>query len=256
MTALEIVPVPVLSDNYVWLIHDSRSGVAAAVDPAVAEPVLAALHDRDWTLDTILITHHHHDHVGGVAALKKATGATVVGAAGDAHRLPPLDHAVRDGEAVSVGQARARVMLTPGHTAGHAVYWFADDHVAFTGDTLFSMGCGRLFEGTPARMWESLSRLRQLPEETWIYCAHEYTAKNGRFAQAVMGDSPALKARLAQVADRRARHQPTLPVDLGTEKATNPFLRADDPALAQAVGLAGADAVQVFAALRDKRNGF
>ncbi len=228
-TALDIVAIPVLRDNYVYLARDPAADVTAAVDPSVAPPVLAELERRGWRLDLILNTHHHHDHVGGNLELKAATGCRIIGNAADRARIPGLDEAVADGGEVRIGGARGRAIAVSGHTIGHMVYWFEDEGVLFSGDTLFSLGCGRLFEGSAAQMWASLCRLRALPADTRVYCGHEYTANNARFCLTLDPDNKALQARAAEVERLRAAGRPTLPARLGDEVACNPFLRADDP---------------------------
>jgi hydroxyacylglutathione hydrolase len=230
MARLEIVPVPALSDNYVWLLRDQASGTVAVVDPGEAAPVEAALARRGWEPALILLTHHHGDHVGGVAALKAAHGAAVIGAAADAHRLPALDRAVSPGDTVAVGESRAVVIDTPGHTHGHIAYHFAEAGVLACGDTLFSLGCGRLLEGSPAEMFGSLGRLAALPDTTQVLCGHEYTLANARFALTVEPDNATLRARAAEAEAQRAAGRSTVPVTLGAEKAANPFLRARDVA--------------------------
>lgn len=257
MTTLVIEQLPVLDDNYVYVLHDGPTGATAVVDPAEAEPVLELLAGRGWSLSHILNTHHHHDHVGGNLVLKEATGARIIGARADAGRIPGIDQQVNDGESFLLGQAAAMVMSVPGHTSGHIAFWFPESHALFCGDTLFSLGCGRLFEGTAEQMWDSLSRIRSLPDETMIHCAHEYTAANGRFARTVERDNGDLAARLAEVESLRKRKSPTIPVSLEREKKTNPFLRVDLPAIAHAVGLAdGAPPAQVFAELRRRKDAF
>ncbi|MGC2857302.1 hydroxyacylglutathione hydrolase [Novispirillum sp. DQ9] len=256
MASLDIVQIPVLSDNYVYLIHDPESGATAAVDPAKAEPVLAALAARGWTLTHILNTHHHPDHVGGNLALKAATGCTIVGNRADAARLPGLDVGVGEGDTVTVGGATAEVLEVSGHTMGHVAYWFPQAAALFCGDTLFALGCGRMFEGDPATFWASLAKLRALPDAARVHCAHEYTLANWRFAASVDPDNPALQARGAAIRDVRERGMPTVPSLLGDEKATNPFLRADDPALAARLGLAGRPPAEVFAEIRHRKDRF
>ena len=230
MSPLEIVQIPVLSDNYVYLIHDEASGQTAVVDPAVAPPVLAELARRGWTLTHILCTHHHDDHVGGVAALKAETGATALGGKGDASRIPGLDRLVGEGDWVDIGAHRFLVLDTPGHTTAHVCYWCAESKALFCGDTLFALGCGRLFGGTPEQMYRSLSRLAALPPETRAFCAHEYTQSNGRFAHSVDAYNPALDAILVEVAQLRARNLPTVPSTIAAEVSANPFMRARDAA--------------------------
>lgn len=253
---LEIRQVPILNDNYAYLLHEPQSGAAAVVDPGEAEPVLAAAAEAGWEIGQILLTHHHADHIGGAAAIKAATGARIVAPAADAGRIPDIDEAVVDGDAVAVGEARAAVFEVPGHTLGHVAYWFMADDALFSGDTLFALGCGRLFEGSPEQMWESLSRLRALPDETWVYCAHEYTASNARFAATIDADNPDLAARIDEIMALCRSHTPTVPSRLGVEKETNPFLRADDPAIAHAAGLDHADPVTVFAEVRRRKDVF
>lgn len=223
---LDIVQIPVLNDNYIYLAHEPESGATAVVDPAVAPPVLAALEARGWQLTHILNTHHHMDHVGGNLALKEAAGCVIVGPRADAGRIPGIDIEVGDGDVFKLGAAAARVFDVPGHTRGHIAYWFQDAGALFCGDTLFAMGCGRLFEGTPGQMYASLAKLAALPDDTRVYCAHEYTLANGRFALTVEPGNPALQARMAAVEALRAQGEPTVPSRLAEEKATNPFLRA------------------------------
>lgn len=256
MASLDIVQIPVLSDNYVYLIHDPEGGATAAVDPAEAEPVLAALAARGWTLTHILNTHHHPDHVGGNLALKTATGCTIVGNRADAARLPGLDVGVGEGDTMTIGHFTAEVLEVSGHTIGHVAYWIPQAAALFCGDTLFALGCGRMFEGDAATFWASLAKLRALPDDARVHCAHEYTLANWRFAAAVDPDNPALQARGAAIADLRERSMPTVPSLLGDEKATNPFLRADDPALAARLGLAGCPPAEVFAEIRQRKDRF
>ncbi|BBK40182.1 hydroxyacylglutathione hydrolase [Allostella vacuolata] len=253
---LDIHRIPVLQDNYVWLVHDAATSATAVVDPAVAEPVEAALRQKGWRLTHILNTHHHGDHTGANLALKAAHGCTIVGPAADRARIPGIDVTVADGDRYRLGEAEAEVFDVPGHTRGHIAYWFADDQALFCGDTLFAMGCGRLFEGTPAQMWRSLGKLKGLPAATRVFCAHEYTQSNARFALTVDGGNRALVERAAEVDALRARGQPTVPSTIGLERATNPFLRADDPAVAAAVGLSGHNPVEVFAEVRRRKDSF
>lgn len=227
---LEVVQVAVLSDNYVYLVHDSTSGETAVVDPAVAEPVLDAAAARGWRITQILNTHWHPDHVGANAAIKAATGCSITGPIGEEAKIPGIDRAVREGDTVAIGAETGRVIDVPGHTAGHNAYHFASSGLLFCGDTLFAMGCGRLFEGTPEQMVGSLGKLMALPDETSVYCAHEYTASNGRFALTVEPDNAALQARMADVVAAREVGRPTVPSTIGLERATNPFTRAADVA--------------------------
>lgn len=226
MSALQIVRIPALSDNYIWLVHDDDSGETMVVDPAEAAPVLAEADKRSWRIDAIWNTHWHPDHTGGNAAIKQAHGGTVIAPAAEAARIPTADRLVAEGDRVSLGAHSAVVLEVPAHTAGHVAYHFADDGAAFVGDTLFAMGCGRLFEGTADQMFANMQRLGALPEETVIYCAHEYTQSNGRFAAVAEPDNAAIKERMADVDARRARGEATVPTTIALERATNPFLRA------------------------------
>ena len=226
VTMLEIVRVPVLSDNYVWLAHEAQSGETLVVDPAVAPPVLAAADVRGWTITQIWNTHWHPDHVGGNAEIKAATGCVITGPANEAERIPTLDVHVRGGDVVQLGALRAKVIDVPAHTAGHIAYHFATEQAAFVGDTLFAMGCGRLFEGTAAQMYDNMRKLEALGDDTAIYCAHEYTLSNARFAVTVEPDNADLVARLADVIAHRERGEATVPTTIALERATNPFLRA------------------------------
>jgi hydroxyacylglutathione hydrolase len=245
-----------LKDNYGVLVHDPASGATAAIDAPEAAPVEAALHATGWKLSDILVTHHHGDHTGGIEALKQHHACRVVAPRAEAARIPLVDETVGEGDVVNVGKLAARVIETPGHTAGHITYWFADDALAFAGDTLFSIGCGRVIEGTPEMMWQSLLKLRALPGATRVYCGHEYTLANIRFAESIEPDNPALAARAAEAAQQAAERKPTIPTTLDAEKAANPFLRADLPEVAAAVGLAGKPAAQVFAEIRERKNRF
>lgn len=227
---LEIITVPCLSDNYAYLAHDAATETTAVIDVPEAAPVLNALRARGWRASHVLITHHHDDHIAGVEALAAATGARVFGAAADAHRLPPLDEVLSEGDVIRIGMDEGHVIAVPGHTSGHIAYHFPQSRAAFTADSLMSAGCGRLFEGTPDQMWDSLSKLKALPGDTLICSGHEYTASNIRFALSVDPENPALQARAARVAAARARNEATVPVLLSEELATNPFLRAKDAA--------------------------
>ena len=224
--ALEVVRILVLADNYVWLARCAATGEVTVVDPAVAEPVLAEADRLGWRIGQIWNTHWHGDHVGGNRAIKAATGARVTGPAREAQRIPGLDTAVDEGDRVALGALVAEVAFVGAHTAGHIAYLMPAVPAAFVGDTLFAMGCGRLFEGTPAMLWAALRRLESLPEATAIYCAHEYTQANGRFALSVEPDNPALIRRMAAVDAARAAGEATVPTTMGAERATNPFLRA------------------------------
>jgi hydroxyacylglutathione hydrolase len=243
-----------LKDNFGVLVHDPDSGATAAVDAPEAAPVEAALAATGWRLTDILVTHHHHDHTGGIEALKQRHRCRVVAPDAEADGIPEVDETVREGDQVRLGALAARVIETPGHTAGHISYFFPADKLAFVGDTLFSIGCGRVIEGTPEMMWQSLLKLRALPDDTQIYCGHEYTVANIRFAKTIEPDNAALAAREQEAARLVAARQPTIPSRLGQEKAANPFLRADLPEVAKSVGLAGSPAWQVFAEIRERKN--
>jgi hydroxyacylglutathione hydrolase len=256
MSALSIHQFPCLADNYGYLLHDADSGLTATVDTPDADAILAQLDSKGWRLTHILNTHHHADHAGGNLALKRATGCTIVGPRADAARIPGIDVAVGEGDVVELGAQCAAVYDTPGHTRGHIVYHFAAARAAFVGDTLFAMGCGRLFEGTPVQMWSSLGKILSWPDDTRIYCAHEYTQSNARFALTVEPQNAALRARADAVAKLRAAGKPTVPTTLAEEKATNPFLRAASKDLRETIGLRAAADVDVFAKTRALKDAF
>jgi hydroxyacylglutathione hydrolase len=246
-----------LNDNYGALVHDSATGATACVDVPEAGPTLAALAERSWNLTDILITHHHADHIQGVPDVKaKFPRAKIWGSGKDAARIPFLDHELKEGDTARVGSLGANVIETPGHTLGHIAYHFERDTVAFCGDTLFSLGCGRVLETPHAVMWSSLAKLAALPGETRIYCGHEYTEANGRFAATVEPGNPVLKARIEEVAKLRAARRPTLPTTIAAELAANPFLRVEEPAIQAALGLTGAEPAAVFAELRTRKDRF
>jgi hydroxyacylglutathione hydrolase len=245
-----------LSDNIGVLMHDPASGACAAIDAPEEAAILKALDTTGWRLTDILVTHRHSDHIAAVEPLKSRFGARVVAPAKEAAAIRGVDVAVGEGDNVLVGTFAAKVIETPGHTAGHIAYWFEGSRMLFAGDTLFALGCGRIFEGTPADMWRSLQKLAALPDDTALYCGHEYTLSNARFALAVDPDNAALRLRAAVVEGQRADGRLTVPSVLADEKATNPFLRAGEPALAHSVGLDGSDPVAVFAALRERKNRF
>jgi hydroxyacylglutathione hydrolase len=253
---LEIRQFPCLADNYGFLVRDVESGLVASVDTPDPEAIDRALDEAGWRLTHILNTHWHPDHAGGNLALKARWGCRIYGPQGEAAKIPGLDVAIRDGDTVEFGDSRAQVVATPGHTLGHIVYHFADDCVAFVGDTIFAVGCGRLFEGTPGQMWASLLKIARLPAETKLYCAHEYTQANIRFALMVDRENSALVRRAQDVDRIRKEGRPTVPTTVEEELATNPFLRANEPSLADAVGLAGAPAVEVFAEVRRRKDRF
>jgi hydroxyacylglutathione hydrolase len=225
---MEIVRIPALSDNYIWLVHEPESGETTVVDPAVAEPVLAEAEKRGWRISQIWNTHWHPDHTGGNEAIKAATGAFVTAPAAEADQIPTMDRGIREGDIVMLGPVEARVLEVPAHTAGHIAYHLPAEETIFVGDTLFAMGCGRLFEGSAEQMYFNLQRLAALPPETSVYCAHEYTAANGRFALTVEPDNEALAARMARVARARAASEATVPTTIALERETNPFVRASN----------------------------
>lgn len=253
---MQIALVPLLTDNYGYLLHDPASGETGIVDPSEAAPVLAAAAARGWQLTHIINTHHHHDHTGGNLALKEATGAAIVGPAPDRERIPGIDIALDESETFRLGGAAAEILFIPGHTKGHIAFHFRGEKALFCGDTLFSLGCGRMFEGTAPMMWASLDKLRRLPPETRIYCGHEYTAANARFAVSIDPENAALRKREAAVAAIRGRGEPTIPSLMGEERAANPFLRADDPVLAAAVGKPDAPPAEVFGEIRRRKDSF
>jgi hydroxyacylglutathione hydrolase len=256
--ALELVTLPCLSDNYAFVIHSTETGETAVIDVPEAGPVLDTLRARGWTLTDVLLTHHHWDHVDGLPDLLAALPAKprVWGAADDAHRLPPLTHSVKDGDRVAICAEDVVVLDVSGHTMGHIAFSFPTSGFAFTGDSLMAMGCGRLFEGSPATMWQSLCKLAALPDKTLICSGHEYTAANMRFAQTLDAANPDLILRASKIETARASGQPTVPSTLAAERLTNPFLRATDPVLKSALGMADADDATVFAAIRALKDKF
>jgi hydroxyacylglutathione hydrolase len=251
---LTLVTLPCLTDNYTYLLHDEQTGQTAVVDVPEAAPVLAELARRGWTLTDIFLTHHHDDHIQGVAEVRAATGAVVLGPEADAHRLPPLDVALREGSVVTLGQHHGHVIEVPGHTIGHIAYLF--DGYAFTGDSLMSGGCGRLFEGSPEQMWNSLQKMADLPDETLICSGHEYTAANLRFAATIDAANEALQGRIAKVTKARAENLATVPSKMAGERATNIFLRAGLAEVKAALKMPEASDTDVFAELRARKNKF
>lgn len=254
--ALEIVTVPCLSDNYAYLAHDPGTGATAVVDVPEAAPILAALAERGWQASLVILTHHHDDHVQGLPELLAEHQAKVAGNAADAHRLPPLDIALRDGGAVDIGGETGHVIDVSGHTIGHIALHFPQSALAFTADSLMALGCGRVFEGTMDQMWQSLSKLAALPPETTICSGHEYTAANARFALSIDPANSALISRAERIATARSANQPTVPSTLSDELATNPFLRASDPALKSALDMGDASDAEVFAEIRHRKDRF
>lgn len=253
---LEIAQIPVLQDNYLFLIHDPSSGETAIIDPALEDETVDALNARGWQPTYIFNTHHHWDHVGANLALKERFDLKIIGPAADRDRIPGIDIAVGEGDKVHLGNIAAEVIFVPGHTTGHIAYHFANEEALFCGDTLFAMGCGRLFEGTPEDMWNSLSKLMQLPDETNVYCAHEYTLSNGKFALTVDPENTALTRRMQDVEAMRADGKPTVPTTIGIEKATNPFLRPMSDNIQETIGLIGAPIPAVFADIRARKDNF
>lgn len=253
---LTVEPIPCLTDNYAYLLYDPEDRLCAVVDPSEPEPVKRALAGRGLKLTHILNTHHHFDHTGGNVPLKEEFGASVVGPEKDRERIPALDIGVSETAPWQFGAHRARILEIPAHTRAHIAFVFEDERIAFTGDTLFAMGCGRLFEGTPQMMWSSLSKLMQLPDDMQIYCGHEYTLSNGRFALTMEPNNPDLRARMREVEQLRAQSQPTVPSTMGLEKTTNPFLRHDSIEIRHTLGMESADNVSVFAEIRRRKDVF
>ena len=253
-TAVELVVVPCLNDNYAFLVHNSATQETALIDAPEAAPIQAVLDARGWTLTDILITHHHWDHIEGLEPLRKNT--RVIGAQADAHRLPALDLAVAEGDTITVCGQATHVMDVSGHTIGHIAVHMPDAGLAFTADSLMALGCGRLSEGTPAQMWESLKKLRALPDDTLVCSGHEYTENNARFAASLDPDNRDLISRIKGIEAARAKGQPTVPSTLTLEKRTNPFLRADLPQFKTVMGMADASAVDVFATVRALKDKF
>jgi len=253
---LEIIQLPVLNDNYIYLIHEPVSAETAVIDPAIPEPVLDALTSRGWNLSYIFNTHHHWDHVGANLELKQKTNCQIFASEADQARIPGLDKSLKHGDQVYLGNQVANVIATPGHTLGHIVYHFRDSRALFCGDTLFSMGCGRLFEGSPEQMWHSLQLLKQLPKQTRIYCAHEYTLANGKFALTLEPDNKQLLQRLDEVNLLRSQNKPTIPSTIEQELATNPFLREQSQTIQQSINMSSHAAGKVFAKVRELKDNF
>ncbi|HRN84056.1 MAG TPA: hydroxyacylglutathione hydrolase [Hyphomicrobium sp.] len=254
MTQPDIHLFPCLKDNFGVLVHDRDGGVTLAVDAPDADTVQRALAEKGWQLTHILVTHHHADHTAGIPALKAQTGCTVIGPRAEAQRIPGLDQEVAEPDALAFGTLQAVVIDTPGHTIGHVSYWFPEAKVAFVGDTLFALGCGRVLEGTAEMMWGSLKKIAVLPPDTTLYCGHEYTVANGRFGLSIEPDNPALKARLDEAERLRAEGRATLPTRVGLELETNVFLRTDQRTIRERVGLPLAPDWKVFAELRERKN--
>lgn len=253
---LELVTLPCLSDNYAYLLHNPETKETALIDAPEAAPVLAALKQRDWTLTDVLITHHHYDHIDGLPSLRDAYAPRVIGARADSHRLPDLDLAVGEGDTLTVCGHAAQVIDVSGHTVGHIAFHFAEAGMVFTADSLMAMGCGRLFEGTPDQMWDSMTKLRALPADTIVCSGHEYTAANAKFALTIEPENADLAARVQDITRARAQNQPTVPSILADEMRTNPFLRADHPDVKIALGMQNQPDAAVFAEIRTRKDNF
>lgn len=253
---LDIRTIPCLDDNYAFLAHDATTGDTALIDAPEAGPVLAALGDTGWRLSDVLITHHHYDHVDGLAEILAQYPARVVGASADAQRLPALDVKVAEGDSVTIGSETGTVIDVSGHTVGHIAFHFPQSRAVFTADSLMALGCGRVFEGTKPQMHESLQKLAALPGDTVVYSGHEYTTANGKFALTIDPENPDLISRVREVAEKRASGTPTVPSLLSEELATNPFLRAHDPAIQARLGMTGANATDVFTEIRTRKDNF
>ncbi|MGH1350919.1 MAG: hydroxyacylglutathione hydrolase [Methyloligellaceae bacterium] len=256
MSQLEIYQFPCLGDNYGILIHDAESNLTAAIDTPEAEAITAALKTKGWTLTHILNTHHHFDHTGGNEALKKETGCQIVGPAEEASRIPGIDIQLKEGDTFTFGSHVAKILDTRGHTSGHISYWFQQDEVIFVGDTLFAMGCGRLFEGTPEMMWNSLQKIMELPSDTVIYCGHEYTLGGAEFALSIEPDNEALNDRYKKVKQLREDGLPTLPTTLDEEMATNPFLRPSSLEIQKTLNMVGKTDLEIFTEIRARKDNF
>jgi hydroxyacylglutathione hydrolase len=256
MSRMQVHQFPTRSDNYGVLIHDPSTGATAAIDAPDAEELLAALHEKGWSLSHILTTHHHHDHTAGNTIVKRMTGCTIVGPAKEASSIPGIDVTVKEGDTVEIGSVRARVIETPGHTKGHVSYYFPDDALVFVGDTLFSVGCGKLLEGDAKTMWSSLTKLALLPPETSLYCGHEYTNNNCRFALTVEPENASLRARAAEVAVLAEENRPALPTTVAQELATNPFLRPASAHIQKRLGMEGRELWEIFGEIRRRKDRF
>ncbi|NOQ14972.1 MAG: hydroxyacylglutathione hydrolase [Methyloprofundus sp.] len=253
---LEIQQIAVLNDNYIYLIHDTESGDTAAVDPAVAEPVLTVLQHNNWQLKYIFNTHHHADHVGGNLFLKNHTGCLIAGCAADQQRIPGIDIKLSEGDTLKLGEYTIHVISCAGHTTGHIAFYIAAAGALFCGDTLFAMGCGRLFEGTAKQMQQSLRKFTALPLTTKIYCAHEYTAANAQFARFVEPENPDLLSAIERIKQLRSDNQPTVPTTLAQELATNPFLRTNSADIKTTLAMQNSSELEVFTELRERKNQF
>lgn len=256
MPKFEVAQFPARSDNFAVLVHDPESGATAAIDAPDADPIIETLKAKGWTLTHIFVTHKHFDHIEGIPALQAAYDCEVIGPEESAAETGMYDRTVKGGDTVSWCGEEIAVMATPGHTLDHITYYFPENKLVFAADLIFSLGCGRVIEGDHAMMWSSIKSVRALPDDTALYCGHEYTLANGKFALTVEPDNAALQKRVAEVEKLRAEDKPTLPTTIALEKATNPFLRADEPALMRAVDMAGADPAKVFAEVRTRKDRF
>ena len=256
MSNLQIEQINCLSDNYGYLVHDPESGETACIDTPETAPILDRLSQKGWVLSHIWNTHHHYDHAGNNLEIKQATGCQIIGPAGEADKIPGIDRAVDDGDVVQLGAHQAHILNVGGHTLGHIAYHLPATAHAFVGDSLFALGCGRVFEGTMAQMWGSLQKLAALPRATQVFCAHEYTAANAAFAATIDPDNPNLQQRIAEITALRAQNQPTVPTDIGVELDTNPFLRPADASIRQHLNMVGASDADVFAEIRARKDSF
>jgi hydroxyacylglutathione hydrolase len=254
MPSLEVVQFPILSDNFGALVHDADTGLTATIDAAEASTISRILRERRWTLSHIFITHHHGDHTAGIDELKQSTNAQVCGPAADTRPIPGLDRALNGGDEFSFSGHKVSVIFAPGHTKGHIVYHLPQQKLAFVGDVLFSLGCGRVIEGTMGEMWTSLDTLRRLPPDTTVYCGHEYTLANARFALTVEPGNQALRRRADEAEKLRAKSLPTLPTTIAAELAANPFLRPESPEIRKNLAMPGASNAEIFAELRERKN--
>ncbi|WP_419903673.1 hydroxyacylglutathione hydrolase [Kiloniella sp.] len=253
---IDVKQIPILSDNYCYLLRDEKTGAVAVIDPGVATPILDEAKRLNWQITDIILTHHHYDHVDGVAEIKAQTGATVTGPAKDTHRIDHLDKTVDGGDTLTFGSQTAKVFFVPGHTLGHIAYWFEESNVLFPGDSLFALGCGRLFEGTPEMMWQSLQQYLLLPAQTVVYCAHEYTLSNAEFALTIDPKNNNLTQRVTKIKKLRSQGKPTVPSTLGEEFKTNPFLRPDDLGIRKQLEMTSATDAEVFREIRLRKDNF
>jgi hydroxyacylglutathione hydrolase len=253
---LQIITIPCRSDNYAYLIRDEATGQVAVVDVPEAAPILNVLKDMGWQLDQILITHHHFDHIDGLEEVRKATGAKVYGAKADSHRLPNLDHALSEGDTFKLGDETCEVLDVSGHTIGHIAFLFKGADAVFSADSLMALGCGRVFEGDFPMMWGTMLKFKALPDEVLVYSGHEYTISNAKFALTIEPDNADLLTRIKDIKDKRANDIPTVPVSIGLEKATNPFMRADLMQVKALMGMETASDADVFGEIRTRKDRF